>query len=36
VIGNSNIPLYNLPEKGVKALMFLRLYGKVLSKVRKF
>lgn len=31
VIGNSNIPLYNLPEKGVKALKALRLYGKILK-----
>ncbi|MCS7123883.1 MAG: CoA-binding protein [Candidatus Bathyarchaeota archaeon] len=32
VIGDSPIPLYNLPEKGVKALKALRLYGKILGK----
>lgn len=31
VIGESSIPLYNLPEKGVKALKTLRLYGKILG-----
>jgi len=32
VIGDSCIPLYNLPEKGVKALKVLRLYGKIVGK----
>jgi len=32
VLGNSSIPLYNLPEKAVKALRFLRIYGKILEK----
>ncbi|MEM3824214.1 MAG: CoA-binding protein, partial [Candidatus Bathyarchaeia archaeon] len=32
VLGNSNIPLYNLPEKAVKALKFLREYGKIIEK----
>jgi acyl-CoA synthetase (NDP forming) len=32
VLGNSEVPLYNLPEKGVKALRVLRLYGKILKK----
>lgn len=32
VMGESSIPLYNLPEKGVKALKVLRLYGKIRSK----
>ncbi|MBS7616130.1 CoA-binding protein [Candidatus Bathyarchaeota archaeon] len=31
VIGRSTVPLYNLPEKGVKALKVLRLYGKIVS-----
>lgn len=34
VIGESPIPLYNLPEKGVKALKALRLYGKILNEVK--
>jgi acyl-CoA synthetase (NDP forming) len=32
VIGDSSIPLYNLPEKGVKALKVLRIYGKIVGK----
>jgi acyl-CoA synthetase (NDP forming) len=32
VLGNTSIPLYNLPEKAVKALKVLRTYGKVLGK----
>jgi len=32
VLGDTNIPLYNLPEKAVKALKALRLYGRVLEK----
>jgi len=32
VIGNSKVPLYGLPEKGVKALKILRTYGCILSK----
>ncbi|MEM2987695.1 MAG: CoA-binding protein [Candidatus Bathyarchaeia archaeon] len=32
VIGESNIPVYNLPEKGVKALKILRIYGKIIEK----
>jgi acyl-CoA synthetase (NDP forming) len=35
VIGESNIPVYNLPEKGVKALKILRAYGKILEKLGK-
>ncbi len=34
-IGESSIPVYNLPEKGVKALKVLRIYGKVLEKLGK-
>ncbi|MBS7622016.1 CoA-binding protein, partial [Candidatus Bathyarchaeota archaeon] len=34
VIGESNIPVYNLPEKGVKALKILRIYGKIIEKKR--
>lgn len=34
VIGKTQIPLYNLPEKGVKALKALRLYGKILSMAK--
>ncbi|MGC8998335.1 MAG: acetate--CoA ligase family protein [Candidatus Bathyarchaeia archaeon] len=34
-IGESNIPVYNLPEKGVKALKILRAYGKILEKLGK-
>ncbi|MEM3700891.1 MAG: CoA-binding protein [Candidatus Bathyarchaeia archaeon] len=32
VLGNSNIPLYNLPERAVKALKVLREYGKIIEK----
>jgi acyl-CoA synthetase (NDP forming) len=32
VIGASKVPLYNLPEKGVKALRVLRAYACILSK----
>jgi acyl-CoA synthetase (NDP forming) len=32
VLGKSNIPLYNLPEKAVKALKVLRDYGKIIEK----
>ncbi len=32
VLGSSQVPLYNLPEKGVKALRVLRLYGAILKK----
>jgi acetyltransferase len=32
VLGDTSIPLYNLPEKAVKALKFLRIYGKILEK----
>jgi len=32
VLGNTKIPLYNLPEKAVKALKILRTYGKILEK----
>ena len=32
VLGNTRIPLYNLPEKAVKALKILRIYGKILEK----
>ncbi|MGC8895750.1 MAG: acetate--CoA ligase family protein [Candidatus Bathyarchaeia archaeon] len=32
VLGNTNIPLYNLPEKAVKALKVLREYGKIVEK----
>ncbi|MEM2466729.1 MAG: CoA-binding protein [Candidatus Bathyarchaeia archaeon] len=35
VIGESNLPVYNLPEKGVKALKILRAYGKILEKLGK-
>jgi acyl-CoA synthetase (NDP forming) len=28
VLRNTNIPVYNLPEKAAKALKALRLYGK--------
>ncbi|MGB9683998.1 MAG: CoA-binding protein, partial [Candidatus Bathyarchaeales archaeon] len=34
VIGESSIPLYNLPEKGVKALKILRLYGKIIGNIK--
>jgi acyl-CoA synthetase (NDP forming) len=33
VIGESSIPVYNLPEKGVKALKVLRNYGRIVEKV---
>jgi acyl-CoA synthetase (NDP forming) len=33
VIGESSIPIYNLPEKGVKALKVLRTYGRIIEKV---
>ncbi len=32
VLGNTNIPLYNLPEKAAKALKVLRVYGKIVKK----
>jgi acyl-CoA synthetase (NDP forming) len=32
VLGKSNIPLYNLPEKAVKAMKILRIYGKIIEK----
>jgi len=32
VLGSTNIPLYNLPEKAVKALKVLRIYGKIVEK----
>lgn len=32
VLGNTSIPMYNLPEKAVKALKFLRIYSKILEK----
>jgi acyl-CoA synthetase (NDP forming) len=32
VLGNTNVPLYNLPEKAVKALKVLRIYGKIVEK----
>ena len=32
VLGNTNIPLYNLPDKAVKALRALRDYGRILGK----
>ncbi|MEM3623544.1 MAG: CoA-binding protein [Candidatus Bathyarchaeia archaeon] len=32
VLGNTDIPLYNLPEKAVKALKVLREYGKIVEK----
>jgi len=32
VLGNTNIPLYNLPEKAVKALKVLRTYEKIVGK----
>lgn len=34
VMGESSIPLYNLPEKGVKALKILRLYGKIIGNIK--
>jgi acetyltransferase len=32
VLGNTKIPVYNLPEKAVKALKVLRTYGNILKK----
>lgn len=32
VLGNTSVPLYNLPEKAVRALKFLRVYGRILEK----
>ncbi len=32
VLGNTSVPVYNLPEKAAKALRVLRLYGKVREK----
>jgi acyl-CoA synthetase (NDP forming) len=32
VLGNTNIPLYNMPEKAVKALKALRTYSQILAK----
>jgi len=32
VLGNTNIPLYNLPEKAVKALKILRIYCEIVEK----
>jgi len=32
MMGNSSIPLYDLPEKAVKALKTLRIYGKIVEK----
>ncbi len=32
VLGETNIPLYNLPEKAVKALKVLRTYSKIVEK----
>jgi acyl-CoA synthetase (NDP forming) len=32
VLGDTDIPLYNLPEKAVKALKILRTYGKIIEK----
>jgi acetyltransferase len=32
VLGSSNVPLYNLPERAVKALKVLRTYGKIAKK----
>lgn len=32
ILGDADIPLFNLPEKAVKALKALRIYGKILSK----
>jgi len=32
VLGNTNIPLYDLPGKAVKALKVLRAYGKIIEK----
>jgi acyl-CoA synthetase (NDP forming) len=32
VLGDTSIPLYNLPEKAVKVLKFLRIYAKIVEK----
>ena len=32
VLGNTKIPLYNLPEKAAKVLKVLRMYGKIIEK----
>jgi acyl-CoA synthetase (NDP forming) len=32
VLGNTKIPVYNLPEKAVKVLKILRIYGKIAEK----
>jgi len=32
VLGNTSIPLYNLPEKAARALKVLRTYGKIVEK----
>ncbi|NWG11728.1 CoA-binding protein [Candidatus Bathyarchaeota archaeon] len=32
VLGNTRIPLYNMPEKAAKALKALRAYGKIVQK----
>jgi len=32
VLGDTNVPLYNLPEKAVKALKILRIYCKIVEK----
>jgi acyl-CoA synthetase (NDP forming) len=32
VLGSTTIPLYNLPEKAVKALKVLRIHGKILER----
>jgi len=32
VLGNTSIPLYNLPEKATRALKVLRTYGKIVEK----
>ncbi len=32
VLGDTNIPLYNLPEKAAKVLKVLRVYGKIVEK----
>lgn len=32
VLGDTSIPLYNLPEKAVKVLKVLRVYGKIVKK----
>ena len=32
VLSNTKVPVYNLPEKAVKALKVLRIYGKIVEK----